>query len=115
MDERVIVASRLKEAREYLGLSQQEAAESVGIPRTAISLMESGQRKVDAIELMRLAKLYCRPIGFFTGEPVEETNSDVQLLARQASSLSEQDRSELLNFSEFLLQRAKKQDSDEKP
>lgn len=114
MDERVIVASRLKEAREYLGLSQQEVAASVGISRTAISLMESGQRKVDATELMRLARLYCRPIGFFTDEPAEEGNSDVALLARQASSLSEKDRSELLKFSEFLMERSKKQDNDDK-
>ncbi len=54
-DDRQLLGSRLKEAREYLGLSQDEVARIVHIPRPAISLMEAGQRKVEAIELKRLA------------------------------------------------------------
>ena len=50
-NERTEFGRRLKEAREYLELSQDEVARELGIPRTAISLMESGQRKVEALEL----------------------------------------------------------------
>ena len=37
------------------------------MPRPAVSLMESGQRKVDALELKKLAELYQRPVADFTG------------------------------------------------
>jgi transcriptional regulator with XRE-family HTH domain len=98
------VGARLREAREYLGLSQDEVAKVLDVPRTAISLIETGQRRVDAIELGKLAEIYQRPVGFFTGEPaapvaVPET---VQHLARTAAKLTDRDREELLRFAEFL-------------
>jgi transcriptional regulator with XRE-family HTH domain len=102
--DRQLLGSRLKEAREYLELSQDEVAKALDLPRPAISLIEAGQRRVEAIELKKLAEIYQRPIGFFTGEaaagtPVPET---VQHLARAAAKLTEKDREELLRFAEFL-------------
>jgi transcriptional regulator with XRE-family HTH domain len=98
----------LKEAREYLELSQDEVAKKMNLPRTAISLLESGQRKVDALELKQLAQLYQRPVSFFTGEePVTASIPEsVAHLARTASKLSEKDREELARFAEFLGSRA---------
>jgi len=112
-DERADIAARLKEAREYLGLSQQEVALTLSIPRTAITMIESGQRRVDSVELKTLAKLYQRPISYFTGEAELPLAADVALLAKQVSKLSEQDRSELLRFSEFLMQRSQSKDRDD--
>lgn len=112
-DERADIAGRLKEAREYLGLSQQEVADALGVPRTAVSMMESGQRRVDSLELKSLAKLYQRPITFFTGEEETALGSDVAMLAKQVAKLSEQDRNELLRFGEFLMQRARARSSDD--
>lgn len=109
---RTDIATKLKEAREYLGLSQQEVSDAVGLPRSAISLIESAQRRVDSMELKALATLYQRPIGFFTGEEMPMA-ADVALLAKQVSKLSAQDRGELLRFSEFLLQRSKTGASDD--
>jgi transcriptional regulator with XRE-family HTH domain len=102
--DRQLLGSRLKEAREYLDLSQDEVAKALDLPRPAISLIEAGQRKVEAIELKKLAEIYQRPIGFFTGEvaaatPVPET---VRHLARAAAKLTDKDREELLRFAEFL-------------
>ena len=102
--DRQLLGSRLKEAREYLELSQDEVAKALDLPRPAISLIEAGQRKVEAIELKKLAAIYQRPIGYFTGEPsahatVPET---VQHLARAAAKLTDKDREELLRFAEFL-------------
>jgi transcriptional regulator with XRE-family HTH domain len=102
--DRQALGTRLKEVREYLELSQDEIAKMLDVPRSAVSLMETGQRKVEAIELKRLAAIYQRPIGFFTGEqgappPVPET---VEHLARTAAKLSDRDREELLRFAEFL-------------
>ena len=107
--DRQALGARLREAREYLRLSQDEVARALDVPRTAISLMEAGQRKVDAIELKRLAEIYQRPIAFFTGEagdpaPVPET---VQHLARAAAKLTDRDREELLAFAQFLQTRSR--------
>ncbi len=100
------IAVRLKEAREYLGLSQQEVADATGIPRSAVSLIESGKRGVSAQEMTSLAKLYQRPTAHFTGEEQLAYPEGVNMLARQASTLSEKDLSELLRFTEFLMQRS---------
>jgi transcriptional regulator with XRE-family HTH domain len=112
-NERADIAARLKEAREYLGLSQQEVAAALTLPRTAVSMMESGQRGVDSLELKALAKLYQRPMSFFTGEEETTLGSDVALLAKQVAKLSEQDRNELLRFSEFLMQRSQQRSRDD--
>jgi len=105
-NERSEFARRLKEAREYLELSQDEVARELGIPRTAISLMESGQRKVEALELQKLARLYERPVGYFTGETSVEVPQEVEHVARMATALSAKDRQELARFAEYLKARS---------
>ena len=115
-DERANIGARLREARDYLGLSQQEVATALSLPRTAVSMMESGQRGVDSLELKALAKLYQRPITFFTGEEEvlgSDVGADVALLAKQVAKLSDQDRSELLRFSEFLMLRSRRGSGDD--
>lgn len=107
-DDRKSLGERLREAREYLGFSQEEVAAFLGASRSALSLIETGQRKVDALELKKLAGLYKRPVGYFTGEEAEEISfgADVKHLARKVAELSPDDREELARFAEFL--RAKK-------
>jgi transcriptional regulator with XRE-family HTH domain len=115
-NERADIGARLKEAREYLGLSQQEVATALALPRTAVSMMESGQRGVDLLELKALAKLYQRPMAFFSGDEEvlgSRVGADVALLAKQVAKLSDQDRSELLRFSEFLMQRSHMRSRDD--
>ncbi|NPV81717.1 MAG: ImmA/IrrE family metallo-endopeptidase [Firmicutes bacterium] len=63
------LAARLKEARERTGLTQEEAAQFLGLARSAIALIETGKRKVSGLELARLAYLYGRsPSDFFDSE-----------------------------------------------
>ncbi len=111
--ERTTIATRLKEAREYLGLSQQEVADAIKLPRSAISMIENGQRGVESVELKAFAHLYQRPIGYFTGEESQVLGGDVAVLAKQVAKLSEQDRTELLRFSEYLVQRAQARTQDD--
>ena len=107
--DRQAVGERLRQAREYLGLKQEDVAKHLGIPRSALSNVEAGQRKVEVTELARLAKLYQRPIAWFAGasEPVEELPDEVRHVARAAAALSDQDRRELANFADFLRSRAR--------
>lgn len=108
--ERTRLAERLRLAREYLTLSQDEVARAVGIPRAAISLIESGQRRVDVLELKKFAAVYDRPISYFTGE--EQSSripEEVEHLARAVKNLSSKDREELTRFAEFLQSKAAKE------
>jgi transcriptional regulator with XRE-family HTH domain len=106
--ERRRLGEKLRQAREYLGFSQDEVATFLKVPRTAITHIEGGQRRVEALELKRLAELYRQPVGYFTGEDEASASlpADVALLARQAAKLSVKDREELGRFAEFLKARA---------
>lgn len=101
------IGDRLRRAREYLELKQEEAAEAAGLSRSALSLVENGRRKVDAVELARFAQVYGQSIEALSGtaetRPLPES---VQALARAATELSPQDRAELLRFAEFLQTRS---------
>ena len=68
------MGARLREAREFLGLSQEVVADALGVPRASVSAMESGRRKVSSLELRDLARLYKRPIEFFYNDESERRN-----------------------------------------
>ncbi|MGH7206326.1 MAG: helix-turn-helix domain-containing protein [Nitrospiraceae bacterium] len=98
------LGDRLRKTREYLGLSQEEVAKRIGIPRSALSNIESGQRGIDALELRKIAELYKLPLAHFTGETSAKAGlpDDVAHLARKVASLSKSDRAELERFAEYL-------------
>lgn len=102
--ERKRLGDRLREARKYLGLKQDEVAHYLKIPRTALTDIENGQRRVEAIELTHLARLYRQSVGYFTGEDEASASlpADVAHLARRVADLSAPDRAELGRFAEYL-------------
>jgi transcriptional regulator with XRE-family HTH domain len=107
--ERTNLAAKLKAAREYLGLSQEEVAELLKVPRSAISLIEKGDRKVDALELKQLARIYQRNVHYFTSTTeASELPAQVAHLARTASTLKPKDLEELTLFAEFLQSKTSK-------
>jgi transcriptional regulator with XRE-family HTH domain len=57
--------ARLREARQQAGLTQEEAACRLGKHQSFLSKCESGERRVDFVELLALAELYGVDIGFF--------------------------------------------------
>lgn len=103
-DERAALAARLKEMREYLSLSQEEVAQLLGIPRSAVSLIEKGERKVEAVELKKFAEIYQCPLEYFTrvSSKDDTTSREVAFLAKAATKLTPKDREELLRFAQFL-------------
>lgn len=109
------LGERLREAREYRGYSQEEIAEYLDISRSAVSLMENGSRKVDTIELRRLAELYEVTIDKLVGQTAgpNEKNEDIQMVARATQDLTPEDRKEVLRFAEFLQSKRARRESDE--
>lgn len=99
------LGKRLRETREFLNLSQQFVADQTGIPRSAISDIERGVRRVDSLELQRFSDLYRFPVGYFLGEEPREgesTPDNLRALNRTARDLTAKDRAELLKFALFL-------------
>jgi transcriptional regulator with XRE-family HTH domain len=99
--EEAALGARLKEAREYIGLLQEDVATVLGIPRTSVHALEAGKRKVTGLELRRLARLYRRPVGWLLGEE-EVKLDDAEPLFRATATLSEEDKEQVLRFAEFL-------------
>jgi transcriptional regulator with XRE-family HTH domain len=111
-DEAEQLAGRLREAREFMNLSQQFVSEQTGIPRSAISDIERGSRRVESLELKRLAELYRMPVAYLLGDVTPEegelagmpgaADPTVEALARTASEMGEKEREEVLRFALFL-------------
>lgn len=56
---------RLRKAREEAGLTQVEVAKKLKRPQSHISNIESGQQRVDVVELQIFAKLYGKDVKYF--------------------------------------------------
>jgi transcriptional regulator with XRE-family HTH domain len=56
---------RLKQAREEAGLTQVRVAEKLHRPQSFVSKCESGERRVDIVELQEFASIYGKAIGSF--------------------------------------------------
>lgn len=104
--DRATLGARLKDAREYRGFSQEDVAKYLGVSRSAISLIESGARGLDILELQKLAKLYECRIEELTGEqPSSQWDKEpdsIKMVARATAALAPDDRSEVLRFAQFL-------------
>lgn len=59
---------QLRAARFDAGLTQEQVAKAFKVPQSWVSKCESGERRVDAVELERFARLYGKPITFFLPE-----------------------------------------------
>ena len=98
------LAERLRGAREYLGLSQDEVATAMRLPRPSVTLIESGGRKLEATELDRLARLYHVSVDYLLSgrESDDAEPRQFSFLARAVKGLSESDVQEVARFAEFL-------------
>ena len=84
---------RLRAAREARGLSQQAVADTLGLPRTAVTQLEAGNRSVSTLELTRLSDLYLRPVAEFLQERARDEDEDVLVALYRVAPGLEQDPS----------------------
>lgn len=59
------LVSKLKEARKEAGLNQIKAAKILKTTQSYISKIESGQCRIDVIQLKEIAKVYKKKVGYF--------------------------------------------------
>lgn len=56
---------RLKQAREDAGLRQEDVARRLRKPQSFVSKRESGERRVDFIELLLFVEIYKKSVDYF--------------------------------------------------
>ena len=59
------LVSKLKKAREEAGFTQAQAAKKMQRTQSYISKVESGQLKIDIVEIKRFSNLYKKDISYF--------------------------------------------------
>jgi transcriptional regulator with XRE-family HTH domain len=59
------IVEKLKKARQEAGLDQIDVAKKLGRSQSYLSKIESGQRKIDVVQLKKFAKLYKKDINYF--------------------------------------------------
>lgn len=60
---------KLKAARINAGLTQASVAKRLKKPQSFVSKCESGERRVDVVELRQFADLYRKPLSYFEATP----------------------------------------------
>ena len=63
--ERETFRALLREARREAGLRQQDVAHRLGVPQSFVSKIESGERRLDVVELRRVCAAIGLPLADF--------------------------------------------------
>ena len=101
------IGGKIKEAREAEGMSQKQLAEKTGFESaTAISLIESGERKVSIEILEKVAKVLQHDINFFMGDH-KLPSTNIRYALRADKKLSGDDQKEIMQFIDFVKNRKK--------
>ena len=98
---RILIATRLREARKMAGVSQGQVAKLLNMHRPSISEIEAGNRRVSAEELTRFAQIYDVTVSWLLAETPEQLETDdprLQLAARELGKLKPDDLDRLLRL-----------------
>ena len=96
-----IVPDRFREAREYLGFTRDQVAEALHCSPLLIAGLEEGGVEPFEGFLIKLAKLYQRPMEWFSGESSYQPSAWIKP-ALENPRLTDQDREGILDFDEWL-------------
>lgn len=110
------IGARIKQAREAETLTQSEVALSLGYKSpTAISLIESGERRIQINDLEKLAKLLHRSVSYFIqGDEMSLAKPSVKIALRAEKQLDDVDVKRVESFIDALIL-SKSQDGRQRP
>jgi transcriptional regulator with XRE-family HTH domain len=100
-NKKVIIASRIREARKMAGLSQAQVSKMLGLHRPSISEIEAGNRSVSAEEIAKLAEIFDISASWLLGEGADKVDvydDKLQLAARELQKLKPEDLDRLLTL-----------------
>lgn len=65
------IGQRIRSLRETAKSTQEYVASEIGINRTALGLIEAGERKIYVHELVKLAKVFCLTVDEIVSPPAK--------------------------------------------
>lgn len=83
------VGMKLRDARERMGLTQEQVARLLGVKRSEVSYYETGRRLISLGKLARLAALYGYPVDYFLR--TDGADASEVAVAFRAEDLSDED------------------------
>lgn len=93
-----VLGRRLAELLRQRGMSQKDLAQAAHLTEAAVSRYISGQREPRAVTVANIAKvLGVTPQDITGDEHDQEIDGAIRLIARNAGSLSEEQREELIS------------------
>lgn len=103
----MIYGHRIKQAREYCGITQQQLAERVGVKQSTIAQFESGRKNPSGILINRIAEKTGFNASFFFKEPIY--NFPIGTLAfRARQSLSSNELNKAYQYANVLFEYSQK-------
>ena len=94
-------AKKLLEARNYIGMQVEEAAELTKLKVEEINDIEDSNKKLKKTELDKLAKCYQRPLNYFNST-YEFSKDQFEKQTPDINKLSGKDKDEIFKFVEFI-------------
>lgn len=103
MSDGTSLAERIREEREWLGFSCEQAAEKLGVELADVEAWESGGLVPTAEQVQRMAALFGLSVERLYGAPLVEDLGGVLLCG--GKDLTHEDRYQVARFAEFLRHR----------
>lgn len=102
-----LIGEKIKSARESANMSQKDLAEKVGFESaTALSLIETGDRKISIEVLQKIAEIFHLNLNYFLGK--DDTKPvNLKHALRAEKNLSFSDKNQILGFIDYLKNRKK--------
>ena len=104
---RLLIPARLRDARKFLRLSQEDLGEKIGVSRQAVSQFERGDRSPDAATFAAIVDALEQPPGFFTTEDAPVFGDYSTRFYRKFGSDTVRRRDACDTYAEWLVQVAK--------
>ncbi|MBA7493508.1 hypothetical protein ES702_04067 [subsurface metagenome] len=73
-EDHIYIIEQLKKARKDMGFNQNRVAGLLGKSQSCISKIETGQRRIDIVQLKRFAKIYKKNLDYFIKRNNDRTN-----------------------------------------
>lgn len=111
--DRDIVSSRIREKMDELGWNQSKLAQEAGITNAAMSQILNRERTPSTGVLLKIASALKESVDYLLGRKDKTdltdilSDKDVQVFYRNFSTLSEEDRRQILDMVNFLKARKK--------
>lgn len=96
-----IYGKKIKQAREFLGLTQEQVAKTLKMNRNSIINIENGTRSLKVEELSKFAKLLGLSVDEFINEDIKVNDKKVMTFARGFDKLSPRDQEEIISLINF--------------